>query len=71
MRRGCSASPPPPRPAGELHCEIPVIISNHPDLEPIGRMFEVPFHVLPLANKADKPAQVRTQLLFAPSSSSA
>lgn len=34
--------------AGELKCEIPVVISNHPDLEEIASSFGVPFRCFPL-----------------------
>jgi formyltetrahydrofolate deformylase len=34
--------------AGELACEIPVVISNHPDLESIVTPFGVRFHVFPI-----------------------
>jgi formyltetrahydrofolate deformylase len=33
--------------AGELHCVIPVIISNHADLKPVAAFFGVPYHVVP------------------------
>eukprot|EP00955_Chlamydomonas_euryale_P040168 351612-Chlamydomonas_euryale.AAC.16 len=33
------------------NCEIPVIISNHPDLESVAKMFGVPFRCLPIAEK--------------------
>lgn len=29
---------------GELHCEIPCIIANHPQLEQFARWYKVPFH---------------------------
>ncbi|GLC51478.1 hypothetical protein PLESTB_000506900 [Pleodorina starrii] len=35
--------------SGELRCEIPLIISNHPDLKHIADTFGVPFHHLPLS----------------------
>ncbi len=35
--------------SGELRCEIPVIVSNHPDLEGVAASFGVPFRCLPLA----------------------
>ena len=40
--------------SGELRCEIPLIVSNHPDLEPIARHFGVAYHVFPITpeNKA-------------------
>ncbi|MBL8150296.1 MAG: formyltetrahydrofolate deformylase [Blastocatellia bacterium] len=33
---------------GELKCEIPVIISNHPVLETVADQFKIPFHCLPV-----------------------
>ncbi len=42
--------------AGELACEIPLILSNHPDLKPVADQFGVPFEVFPIAkdNKRDQ-----------------
>jgi len=34
--------------AGELPCEIPLIVSNHPDFERVARQFGIPFHVFPV-----------------------
>jgi formyltetrahydrofolate deformylase len=34
--------------AGELACEIGMIVSNHSDLEPVARQFGVDFHVFPI-----------------------
>ena len=34
--------------AGELPCEIAMVISNHPDAAPIAQHFGVPFHHLPV-----------------------
>ena len=34
--------------AGELPCEIAVVISNHPDLAPIAAHFGIPFRVFPI-----------------------
>jgi len=39
------------------NCEIPVIISNHPDLESVAKMFGVPFRCLPIAEKGQKQLQ--------------
>lgn len=41
--------------AGEWDVEIPVIISNHPDLAIVGRQFDIPFEVIPVNrdNKAE------------------
>ena len=41
---------------GELQCEIPVIISNHPDLEVVSEKFRIPFYCLPVT-KETRPAQ--------------
>src|SRR5207253_4587937 len=44
---------------GELQVEIPVVISNHPDLEPIAAAFGVRFQVIPVteSTKAEAEAQ--------------
>ena len=42
----------------ELDCEVPIIISNHPDLESVADQFRVPFHCLPIKN-GDKLTQER------------
>ena len=34
--------------SGELATDIPLVISNHPDLEPVARQFDIPFHHLPI-----------------------
>ncbi|MCX5738094.1 MAG: formyltetrahydrofolate deformylase, partial [Proteobacteria bacterium] len=34
--------------AGELACEIPLILSNHADLAPVAAQFGVPFEVFPI-----------------------
>lgn len=41
--------------AGEWDVEIPVIISNHPDLAIVGKQFDIPFEVVPVTreNKAE------------------
>lgn len=33
---------------GEIKCEIPLIISNHPTLEAVAEKFRIPFHCLPV-----------------------
>ncbi len=40
--------------AGELSTDIPLIISNHPDLEPVAKQFNVPFRHLPIAKGAKR-----------------
>jgi formyltetrahydrofolate deformylase len=45
---------------GQLNIEIPVIISNHPDLEPLAQWHGIPYHHLPITpdTKAEQEAQV-------------
>jgi formyltetrahydrofolate deformylase len=40
--------------AGELPCDIPLIVSNHPDLKPVADQFGIDFEVFPISaeNKA-------------------
>jgi formyltetrahydrofolate deformylase len=47
--------------AGELHCEIPLIISNHAVLQPVAEQFGIPFHHLPVT-PTTKEAQERAAL---------
>ncbi len=35
--------------AGELNCDIPLIISNHPNAKPIAEQFGIDFHVFPIS----------------------
>jgi formyltetrahydrofolate deformylase len=37
--------------AGELRCEIPLVLSNHPDLKPVADQFGIPFEVFPVAQE--------------------
>jgi formyltetrahydrofolate deformylase len=34
--------------AGDLTADIRMIVSNHPDLEPLARSFRIPFHLIPI-----------------------
>ena len=45
--------------AGEWDVEIPLIISNHPDLQHVADRFGIPFHVFPITkeNKAEQEAK--------------
>ena len=47
--------------AGEWNVEIPLIISNHRELEHIGRRFDIPFYVFPI-NKENKEEQERAEM---------
>src|SRR5688572_21970228 len=33
--------------SGELHCDVALVVSNHPDLEHVAKSFEIPFHLSP------------------------
>ncbi|MFC5046506.1 formyltetrahydrofolate deformylase [Aquimarina hainanensis] len=47
--------------SGELHVKIPLIISNHPDLEAVAKRFNIPFKHIPVT-KETKAASEATQL---------
>jgi formyltetrahydrofolate deformylase len=47
--------------AGELNCEIKLIISNHPDLEALASFYKIPFHVFEI-NKENKAQQEKLEL---------
>jgi len=47
--------------SGELRCEIPVIISNHPDLERVARQFGIEFRLIPVSAESKASAE-RAQL---------
>jgi hypothetical protein len=52
--------------AGEWHVEIPLIISNHPDLELVANRFDIPFHYFPInkENKAEQEAAILELLII-------
>ena len=43
--------------SGELHLEIPFIISNHLDLKPIADNFKIPFHHIPVTKDTKNEAE--------------
>jgi len=47
--------------SGDLFCEVPLIVSNHPDLEPIAKHFGIAYHVFPIT-PANKAAQEEKEL---------
>jgi formyltetrahydrofolate deformylase len=47
--------------SGEWNVEIPLVVSNHPDLEPVVKQFGMDFHVFPIT-KDNKQAQEKKQL---------
>lgn len=44
---------------GELHCEIPVIISNHRDVERLAAFYEIPFEHIPVTATTRAEAETR------------
>ncbi|MDL2208889.1 formyltetrahydrofolate deformylase [Parabacteroides sp. OttesenSCG-928-O15] len=47
--------------AGEWHVEIPLIISNHPDMQPVAERFGIPFHLFPIT-KENKEEQEKKEM---------
>lgn len=49
---------------GQIHCDIPLIISNHPNLEKIANSFRIPYHYLPVTKetKAKQELEIRKLL---------
>ncbi len=47
--------------AGEWNVDIPLIISNHPDLEHIAKRFDIPFHLFPIT-KENKEEQEQKEM---------
>lgn len=50
--------------AGELNCEIPLIVSNHPDLAPLAEHHGIPFHILPITPETKRQQEDRALELF-------
>jgi formyltetrahydrofolate deformylase len=48
---------------GEFDCELAMVISNHPDLEPVASQFGVPFHVFPITSET-KAEQEKKEISF-------
>jgi formyltetrahydrofolate deformylase len=51
--------------AGELPCEIPLIVSNHPDFERVAGQFGIPFHVFPVKGGTKAEQEQRELALLA------
>jgi formyltetrahydrofolate deformylase len=45
--------------SGELAMDIPCIISNHSDLEPLAQMYGIPYHYFPIRKEQRKEDQMR------------
>src|SRR5580698_7898680 len=43
--------------SGELHCEIPLIISNHPDNQRIADFYKIPYFVVPVTKENKRDAE--------------
>jgi formyltetrahydrofolate deformylase len=45
--------------SGELRCDITLVVSNHPDLQPLAEHFGIPYHVFPItaATKREQEAK--------------
>ncbi len=50
--------------AGELECNISMIVSNHPDLEPIAKQFGIPYHVVPITSETKRAQEDHEAALF-------
>jgi formyltetrahydrofolate deformylase len=50
--------------SGELTCEIPLIVSNHPDLEVVARQFGVRFELVPVTKENKAEAEARQHHLL-------
>ncbi len=51
--------------SGELRCELPLIISNHPELVPVARQFGVEFKVVSVSTDAKAAAEAEELALLA------
>ncbi|MBI4583020.1 MAG: formyltetrahydrofolate deformylase [Planctomycetes bacterium] len=50
--------------SGELSCEIPLVVSNHPDARPIADFYRIPYHHIPvIPGGADEAERRQLELL--------
>lgn len=49
--------------SGELACEIPLVISNHPDNEPIADFYKIPYRVISIGKDNKRQAEEEIQAL--------
>ena len=49
--------------SGELSCDIPLIISNHPDHQPLADFYKIPYAVVPVTKENKSQAEARIQAL--------
>ena len=45
--------------SGEWQVEVPLVVGNHPDLEPVARQFGVPFHHFPMTKETKEEVETR------------
>lgn len=50
--------------SGELACDIPLIVSNHPDNQALADFYKIPYAVLPVAKDNKQAAEKRLQSLM-------
>jgi formyltetrahydrofolate deformylase len=50
--------------SGELNCKIPLIISNHPDNQPISDFYKIPYVAVPIGKDNKQQAEARIQSLI-------
>jgi formyltetrahydrofolate deformylase len=50
--------------SGELGCEVPIVISNHPDNKPIADFYQVPFSVVPVPRENKQEAERKILMLL-------
>ena len=51
--------------AGEWNVEIPLIISNHPDLQHMAERFDIPFHLFPITKETKEEQEKKEMELLA------
>jgi formyltetrahydrofolate deformylase len=51
--------------SGELACDIPLIISNHPDNQPIADFYKIPYTVISITKENKQQAEAQIQSLIA------
>ena len=50
--------------SGELACDIPLIISNHPDNQPIADFYKIPYTVIPITKENKRQAEEQIHSLI-------
>src|ERR1700739_380150 len=50
--------------SGELACDIPLIISNHADNQPLANFYKIPYAIVPVAKEHKQHAEQRIQALI-------